>query len=275
MPIQRCELPDGGGQGWRWGASGTCYRDRKDAEKQAEAAYANGYTGDDEFSLTQDAWNEGDHPRAANGEFGSGGGGYKYVGHTQPAPKKTAKEWDDAAWEQAKNRQNAGPRPGDHPIARPASGGLDPAKLAAAHAASERAVEMVHGRSEESPAHKNAPAQPGEKQPHPFVGQLLKTHGNNTAKHLESVPAGKLHTALKIIGNDPVDADSKKVKKLIENELDSRADRGASKGFGEDHALHSGDCIAIDRAAVSALPKDINRHLHVADLPISRAEINE
>lgn len=46
MPIQRCELPDGSGKGWKWGSSGTCYRDRADAEKQAQAAYANGYAGD-------------------------------------------------------------------------------------------------------------------------------------------------------------------------------------------------------------------------------------
>jgi hypothetical protein len=45
VPIERCELPDGG-DGYRWGASGTCYRNRADAEKQAQAAYANGYNGD-------------------------------------------------------------------------------------------------------------------------------------------------------------------------------------------------------------------------------------
>ncbi len=45
MPIKSCTLPDGG-KGWQWGDHGTCYRDRADAEKQAEAAYANGYAGD-------------------------------------------------------------------------------------------------------------------------------------------------------------------------------------------------------------------------------------
>jgi hypothetical protein len=45
MPIQECTLPEGG-KGYRWGNSGKCFADRKDAEKQAEAAYANGYTGD-------------------------------------------------------------------------------------------------------------------------------------------------------------------------------------------------------------------------------------
>lgn len=43
MPIQRCSLP-GGGQGWQWGNSGKCYPTREGAEKQAQAAYANGYT---------------------------------------------------------------------------------------------------------------------------------------------------------------------------------------------------------------------------------------
>jgi hypothetical protein len=45
MPIMRCTLPEGG-EGWKWGEGGKCYADRADAERQAEAAYANGYTGD-------------------------------------------------------------------------------------------------------------------------------------------------------------------------------------------------------------------------------------
>ena len=46
MPITRCTLPDGSGEGWRWGDHGACYRDRADAERQAAAAHANGYAGD-------------------------------------------------------------------------------------------------------------------------------------------------------------------------------------------------------------------------------------
>lgn len=46
MPIERCEMPDGN-SGYRWGGHGHCYADRAEAEKQAEAAYANGYTGDE------------------------------------------------------------------------------------------------------------------------------------------------------------------------------------------------------------------------------------
>jgi len=45
MPIHECTLPEGG-KGYQWGDHGTCYADRKKAEEQAEAAYANGYTGD-------------------------------------------------------------------------------------------------------------------------------------------------------------------------------------------------------------------------------------
>lgn len=45
MPIESCTLPEGG-KGWRWGASGKCFADRADAEKQAAAAHANGYVGD-------------------------------------------------------------------------------------------------------------------------------------------------------------------------------------------------------------------------------------
>lgn len=45
MPIKSCTLP-GGGSGYRWGDHGKCYPERAEAEKQAEAAYANGYRGD-------------------------------------------------------------------------------------------------------------------------------------------------------------------------------------------------------------------------------------
>lgn len=45
MPIHSCTLPDGG-SGYKWGDKGVCYPTRAQAEKQAEAAYANGYTGD-------------------------------------------------------------------------------------------------------------------------------------------------------------------------------------------------------------------------------------
>lgn len=45
MPIQGCTLP-GGKSGYRWGRGGKCYSSRGRAEKQAEAAYANGYKGD-------------------------------------------------------------------------------------------------------------------------------------------------------------------------------------------------------------------------------------
>lgn len=45
MPIKSCTLSSGK-YGYQWGDHGTCYSDRKDAEKQAEAAHANGYVGD-------------------------------------------------------------------------------------------------------------------------------------------------------------------------------------------------------------------------------------
>jgi hypothetical protein len=50
MPIKQCKLPSGS-DGWQWGDSGKCYADRADAEKQAAAAHANGYTGDDALAL--------------------------------------------------------------------------------------------------------------------------------------------------------------------------------------------------------------------------------
>lgn len=56
MPIMECEID--GKKGFKWGHHGTCYVDRKDAERQAEAAYANGYTGDialDASARTYDA----------------------------------------------------------------------------------------------------------------------------------------------------------------------------------------------------------------------------
>ena len=45
MPIKSCKRPEGG-DGFQWG-SGKCYRNRADAEKQAAAAHAHGYTGDE------------------------------------------------------------------------------------------------------------------------------------------------------------------------------------------------------------------------------------
>ena len=42
MPIKRCTLPDGE-MGFKWGDSGTCYRNRGSAVRQAQAAYAHGY----------------------------------------------------------------------------------------------------------------------------------------------------------------------------------------------------------------------------------------
>ncbi len=45
MPIHECQLPEGG-KGCQWGQHGTCYANRTDAEKQAGAAYSNGYAGD-------------------------------------------------------------------------------------------------------------------------------------------------------------------------------------------------------------------------------------
>lgn len=45
MPIHTCPLP-GGAIGYQWGQHGKCYASRADAEKQAEAAHANGYVED-------------------------------------------------------------------------------------------------------------------------------------------------------------------------------------------------------------------------------------
>lgn len=45
MPIHTCTLPRSG-RGWKWGGSGKCYPSREGAERQAEAAHANGFTED-------------------------------------------------------------------------------------------------------------------------------------------------------------------------------------------------------------------------------------
>jgi hypothetical protein len=44
MPIQKCKLKNGK-QGWKWGKKGKCYLSKKQAQKQAQAAYASGYKG--------------------------------------------------------------------------------------------------------------------------------------------------------------------------------------------------------------------------------------
>lgn len=42
MPVHRATGPRGG-KGWQWGSSGKVYPTKKQAEKQARAAYAAGY----------------------------------------------------------------------------------------------------------------------------------------------------------------------------------------------------------------------------------------
>lgn len=42
MPIKRCSLGKNK-KGYKWGNKGKCYPTRAGAEKQARAAYANGY----------------------------------------------------------------------------------------------------------------------------------------------------------------------------------------------------------------------------------------
>jgi len=50
MPIKTCILP-GGGTGFKWGDHGHCYPTRAQAEKQAAAAHAHGYVGDQKPKL--------------------------------------------------------------------------------------------------------------------------------------------------------------------------------------------------------------------------------
>jgi len=45
MPVHEITMPDGS-KGYQWGSRGKKYKNRADAERQGEAAYANGYTGD-------------------------------------------------------------------------------------------------------------------------------------------------------------------------------------------------------------------------------------
>lgn len=45
MPIHSCKLPEGG-SGYQWGDHGHCYGSRSGAERQAAAAHAHGYAGD-------------------------------------------------------------------------------------------------------------------------------------------------------------------------------------------------------------------------------------
>ena len=103
MPIERCTLPNGEGQGWRWGQSGTCYRDRADAEKQTAAAHANGFTGDAEHWIT--AHPNGPHsdgtPLLIEGEGGNykikGGAGGKLTGkEVKPSSMSNARPGTDA-----------------------------------------------------------------------------------------------------------------------------------------------------------------------------------
>jgi hypothetical protein len=53
MPIKECKLPNGK-DGFQWGDHGKCYPDRAQAEEQAAAAHANGFTGDAEMHTVED-----------------------------------------------------------------------------------------------------------------------------------------------------------------------------------------------------------------------------
>ncbi len=72
------------------------------------------------------------------------------------------------------------------------------------------------------------------KKEHPFIASFLSEHKSTTAQkeYLEKVPAEKLRTALTLASKSDSES-SRKVAKLIEKELDSRADRGTSKGYEE------------------------------------------
>jgi hypothetical protein len=54
MPIKSCTLP-GGGSGYKWGNHGKCYKSRKQAQRQAAAAFANGYKGEGSLSTEDKA----------------------------------------------------------------------------------------------------------------------------------------------------------------------------------------------------------------------------
>jgi hypothetical protein len=75
---------------------------------------------------------------------------------------------------------------------------------------------------------------------HPFIKSFLSEHKSlaDQKSYLEKVPHEKLLTAHKLASKSE-SPESQKVKKLIEKELDSRADRGTGKGFGEDHQLET------------------------------------
>jgi hypothetical protein len=75
---------------------------------------------------------------------------------------------------------------------------------------------------------------------HPFIKSFLSEHKSlaDQKSYLEKVPHEKLLTAHKLASKSD-SSESQKVKKLIEKELDSRAERGTGKGFGEDHQLET------------------------------------
>jgi hypothetical protein len=75
---------------------------------------------------------------------------------------------------------------------------------------------------------------------HPFIKSFLSEHKSlaDQKSYLEKVPHEKLLTAHKLASKSD-STESQKVKKLIEKELDSRAERGTGKGFGEDHQLET------------------------------------
>lgn len=220
---------------------------------------------DDGFTL--DGWTESEHPRKDNGEFGSGGGG-KADPHTAAGGAETRTGLsNDPKFAQAKGTVTttkeyifAGQpdEPGSKPV-----GKLDPAKIKAAEAGSAKIAAMMSGEKPAAAQPTAAAASSGgeAKKPHAFVASFTKEYGTGTKakEYLETAPKEKLETALRLIdksGSD--DADSQKLKKIIERELDNRGNRGDAKDSKEHATKVAGQRAAEKGTTSHHLPDGVN-----------------
>jgi phage-related protein (TIGR01555 family) len=158
----------------------------------------------DERSWGRRLWDamfkESEHPReksgAGAGQFTSGAG----------ASSKAPEEPVSTEWKTKHEERTGGPSAPGHKIPpRPAD------------------------KPQSQPAQKSETKPSAASGAHPFVGTFLKEHKSTTEQreHLSTVPKEKLHVALKLTEGKE-DTDSKHVRKLVESELEERANRGDS-----------------------------------------------
>ena len=236
MPVHECELP-GGGKGYKWGGSGKCYASRAQAERQAAAAYAHGYTGD--FGGARiDATHDVPY-----------GGGTSTDGRTVYIDKRIPR-WmgeDGSFIDEAEARRRFAM---DEPV-------LDVHQAIATHESAEFEA-MTAGGDSYATAHTDH-ANPAEKAYVEGQGLAWDTYD----KAVEAFVRGIEHS------QNPELPPNLYLKPYGAGCRPCKGDPEMTDLHRE--AQQAGDCIALDRA--SARLKDQDGHLHVEGSAISKANV--